>query len=63
MCLPRKPGLILLATLLFTSCDGGVSSSESGIRGTGITLVQGNVSSVNSQPFTTIDLTAHNKLS
>jgi len=46
MNLSRRLGIIFVIALFFTSCGGGSSSSGSGIGGTGITLVQGNVSSI-----------------
>jgi hypothetical protein len=55
MNLPGRLGIIFAITLFFTSCGGGSSSSGSGIGGTGITLVQGNVSSVDGQLFVTIN--------
>ncbi len=51
MNLIRRIGIIVVIALFFASCGGGGSSSGSGIGGTGITLVQGNVSSVNGQFF------------
>ena len=50
----RRIGIIFVIALFFTSCGGGVSSSGSGIGGTGITLVQGNVSSIDGQFFVII---------
>jgi hypothetical protein len=50
----RRLAIVFVATFLFVSCDGGLSTSGSGgsgIGGTGITLVQGNVVSVNGQLF------------
>lgn len=45
--------LLVTIALFITSCGGGISSSGSGsgIGGTGITLVSGNVSSINGQLF------------
>lgn len=45
--------LVLGTVLLFTSCGGGESSSSggSGVGGTGVTQVRGNVSKVNGQDF------------
>ncbi len=54
MNLPRRLGIVFMIALFFTSCGGGISSSGSGIGGTGITLVQGNISSVDGQFLATI---------
>lgn len=51
---PLRRLLIVLAFSLLSACGGGISSSGtggSGIGGTGITLVRGNVSSVNGQLY------------
>lgn len=51
MILFRRLAIVFLFALSFTSCGGGSSSSGSGIGGTGITLVRGNVTSVDGQLF------------
>ncbi len=54
MILFRRLTIVFVFALSFASCGGGSSSSGSGIGGTGITLVRGNVSSVDGQLFVSI---------
>ncbi len=54
MILFRRLTIVFIFALSFASCGGGSSSSGSGIGGTGITLVRGNVSSVDGQLFVSI---------
>jgi len=51
MILFRRLAIVFIFALSFASCGGGSSSSGSGIGGTGITLVRGNVTSVDGQLF------------
>ena len=51
MILFRRLTIVFIFALSFASCGGGSSSSGSGIGGTGITLVRGNVTSVDGQLF------------
>ncbi len=54
MILFQRLTIVFIFALSFASCGGGSSSSGSGIGGTGITLVRGNVSSVDGQLFVSI---------